>query len=78
MNLKKAILEHIIIELLKTKDKESILKIARGKNKYTDFLSEMIQAGMQQNDIFKYWNKEKAVNLSFYTQWKYLSILKSE
>ena len=27
---------------------------ARGKNKYTDFLSEMTQAGMQQNDILKY------------------------
>jgi len=33
----------------------------------------MTQAGMQQNDILKYWNKEKAGNLSFYTQWRYLS-----
>ena len=63
MNPKRNTLRHIIIKMVKVKDKERILKAAREKQLVTykgtpvrlsaDFLAESLQARKKWHDIFK-------------------------
>lgn len=82
-------LRHIIIILLKTSDKEKILKQPEGKKDVVyrgakiriaaNFLWENVQARKQLNDIFKVLKEEKKhVNRDFYIQGKYPSKIKAK
>ena len=81
---------HIIVKLLKAKDKERILKAAREKwyiicrgimiKISVDFSSEIMQAKNKWHVIFTMLNRNKQtknpVDPEFYNQWKYPSGIK--
>ena len=87
INSKKYIRRHNIIKLLKTKDKEKILKAATEKLP----IGEQSFEYMDSNDVFliswrpkgneitysRCW-KKRPVNPEFYSQWKYFSGMKGK
>lgn len=72
INIKKTTPRHIMAKLLKTKNKEEILKAAReGKKNWKQIIiSETMEARRQWNNFFKVLKEKKKANPKFHIQQK--------